>query len=147
MLRRAITLAGLLAAVAVAAPVAAQTPPYPTGPTGPTDQQSAPSKSTLAPISLRNQTDGVNSQRVLTVAVFCRGPASCAGTATLTKTGKKLASGRFTAAGKTTFKVPLKLKASVFRALHKAKGRQMRPTLTVRLADGTSYSHLITIKI
>src|SRR3954451_11625698 len=107
----------------------------------------AAAQTALPPLTIRDQTDGVNSVRVVTVAAFCRGPAPCAGTAKLVKGGQTIAGGPFSAAGKTTFKTPLKLKASVFRALRKAKGKRMRPTLTLTMADGQKFSHVITIKI
>jgi hypothetical protein len=114
-------------ALGLAAPAAAQSPP--------------------APVTIRDQTDGVNSRRVVTVAAFCRGPAPCAGTAKLVKSGQTLAGAPFTAAGKSTFKVPLTLKGSVFRSLRKAKSKTMKPTLTLTLADGQAFSHVITVKI
>src|SRR3954469_7966287 len=103
---------------------------------------------TVAPaLTIRDQTDGVNSLRIVTVAAFCRGPAPCAGTAKLVKGGQTIATGPFSAAGKTTFKTPLKLKASVFRALRKAASKRMRPTLTLTTAAGQHFSHVITIRI
>src|SRR3954452_24905784 len=137
---RALTVAGLLAG-ALAAPALAQYPPPPQ------PQPQPQSQSTLPAITIREQTDGVNSRRVVTVAAFCRGPAACAGKATLVKGGQTIASGAFSAAGKTTFKTPLKLKSSVFRALRKAKGKRMKPTLTLTMADGQKFSHVITIRI
>src|SRR3954447_22076685 len=107
----------------------------------------AAAQTVAAPLTVRDQKDGVNALRVVTVAAFCRSPAPCVGTAKLVKGGQTIASGPFTAAGKTTFKTPLKLKASVFRALRKAKGKKMRPTLTLTLAGGQSVSHVITIRI
>jgi hypothetical protein len=104
-------------------------------------------QTTLAPITIRDQTDGVNSLRVVTVAAFCRGPAPCTGTAKLTRGGKTLGKAPFAAAGKTTFKTPIKLSASAFRALHKASGKKMRPTLTLTPAGGAPVSHVITIKL
>ena len=132
MLRRS-ALAAVLGAAALAAPAAAQYPPPP-----------APA---LPAITIRDQTDGVNSRRVVTVAAFCRGPAACSGTAKLTKGGKTLAKAPFTAAGKTTFKTPMKLSAAVFRALHTAKSKRMKPLLTLTTADGKAFSHVITIKL
>src|SRR3954464_6067608 len=131
MLRRS-PLAAVLGAAPLAAPPAPRLPPPPTA---------------LPALPIRDQTDGVNSLRVVTVAAFCRGPAPCAGTAKLVKGGQTIASAPFSAAGKTTFKIPLKLKAGVFRALRKAKGKKMRPTLTLTLADGRAFSHVITIRI
>jgi|SRR3954470_6540365 hypothetical protein len=127
MLRRSL-LAAVLGAAFLAASAAAQLPALPA-------------------ITIRDQTDGVNSLRVVTVAAFCRGPAPCAGTAKLTKGGATLGRAPFTAAGKTTFKTPVKLSAAVFRALHKARGKRMKPTLTLTMANGQAFSHVITIKL
>src|SRR5437763_16160141 len=130
MALRVLTVAGLLAG-ALASPALAQYPP--------------PPPAALPALTIRDQNDGVNSLRVVTVAACCRGPAACAGTAKLVKGGQTLAAGPFSAAGKTTFKVPLKLKASVFRGLRKAKGKKMKPTLTLTLAGGQAFSHVITV--
>src|SRR3954468_24062041 len=131
MLRRS-PLAAVVGAALLAAPAAAQPPPPPTA---------------LPAVTIRDQTDGVNSLRIVTVAAFCRGPAPCAGTAKLTKGGQTIGKAAFTAAGKTTFKTPMKLKASLFRSLHKAKSKRMKPTLTLTLADGRSFSRVITIRL
>jgi hypothetical protein len=142
------TLAGLAAAATLAGPAAAQYPPYPpSSSTTTTTSQPSQQAPALPAITLRDQTDGVNSRRVVTVAAFCRGPSACTGKAKLVKGGQTIAGGAFNAAGKTTFKTPLKLKASVLRALRKAKGRRMKPTLTLTLADGQTFSRVITIKI
>jgi hypothetical protein len=99
------------------------------------------------PITIRDQNDGVNSLRVVTVAAFCRGPQPCAGTAKLTRGATVLGKARFTALPKTTFKTPIKLGASAFRALHKARGKKMRPTLTLTPATGQAVSHVVTIHL
>jgi hypothetical protein len=127
MLRRSL-LAALLGAAFLAASAAAQLPALPA-------------------ITIRDQTDGVNSLRVVTVAAFCRGPASCAGTAKLTKGGRTIGRAPFTAAGKTTFKTAVKLAPATFRALHRARGKRMKPLLTLTMADGQTFSHVITIKL
>jgi hypothetical protein len=101
----------------------------------------------LPAITIRDQNDGVNSVRVVTVAAFCRGPATCTGTAKLTRGAAVLGKAPFTAAGKTTFKTPIKLSASLFRALHRVRGKRMRPTLTLTQADGQAVTHVITIHL
>ena len=148
----AFTLAGLAAAATLAGTAAAQYPPYPSYPsstttTTTTTTQPSQQAPALPALTIRDQTDGVNSLRVVTVAAFCRGPAACAGTAKLVKRGQTIASGPFSAAGKTTFKTPLRLKAAAFRALRKARGRKIKPTLTLTLAGGQAVSHVITVRI
>src|SRR3954471_20849056 len=131
MLRRS-ALAAVLGAAALAAPAAAQlVPPAPA----------------LPALTIRDQTDGVNSLPVVTVAAFCRGPAACSGTAKLTKAGRTLGKAPFTAAGKRACKTPVKLSAAVFRTLHKAPGKRMKPLLTLTMADGKAFSHVVTIKL
>src|SRR3954452_12086922 len=128
-----LSIAAALGAAVLAAPAAAQYSP--------------PAAPALPAITIRDQTDGVNSQRVLTVAAFCRGPAACAGTAKLTKGGNTLSEAPFSAAGKTTLKTPIKVSATVSRALHKARGKRMKPLLTLTMANGQSFSHVITIRL
>src|SRR5882762_8260160 len=123
------TVAGVLAAAALAGPAAAQQP------------------SPLPPLTIRDQTDGVNSLRIVTVAAFCRGPAPCAGTAKLAKGGRTIGQAPFSAAGRTTFKTPIRLKAPSFRALRKAKGKKINSTLTLTVAGGQAFSRVITVKI
>ena len=173
MVRRLLPALVLVASVAPAGSAAAQLPPYPVYPTpgvpavtAQPAQPSQPEQGTqsarpaqpsqpaqqsqqpvLAPITIRDQTDGVNALRVVIVAAFCRGPAPCAGTVKLVKGGQTLGKAAFSAAGKTTFKTPIRLKAAVFRALHKAKRKRMKPTLTLTTADGRSFSRVITIRL
>ena len=101
----------------------------------------------LPALTIRDQTDGVNSLRVVTVAAFCRGPAPCAGTAKLVKGGSRDRQRPVLRRGQDDVQDAAQLKASVFRSLRKAKGRRMKPTLTLTLADGQKFSHVITIKI
>src|SRR4051794_15341419 len=115
MFLRSLLVAGTL--LAVAAPAGAQTP-------------------TLAPLTVRDQGDGVNAVRKFTGAAYCRGPASCSGKAKLTKGTRTLAEAPYSAGAKTTFKTPMRLKAPVFRSLRKAKGKRMKATLTLTQADG-----------
>src|SRR5256885_8294753 len=96
----ALTLAGIAAAAALAGPAGAESPPYPPTTTTTTTSQPSQQAPTLPALTIRDQTDGVNSLRVVTVAAFCRGPSACAGKAKLVRGGQTLAGGAFTAAGK-----------------------------------------------
>ena len=125
--------AGLLVAVV---PAVAQAPPSPPLPN--------PAKPTVV---IRDQVDGVNSQRVAIVAAFCRRPAPCTGTARLLRKGVVLAKEPFLAEGGETFKTPIRLSVRVFRQLKKMPGRRMRPTLQLTTTDGQVVSRVITIKI
>src|SRR4051812_19783195 len=124
-MKRRVPLAPLLA-LAVVSPSGAQAPP---------------------PLTIRDQVDGVNSRRVMTVAAFCRGPAACPGKAKLTRAGRTLAQASFNAAAKTTFKTPMRVSARVFKALHRAPRKRMKALLTMTLADGTAATHVITMRL
>lgn len=100
-----------------------------------------------SPLTVRDQTDGVNALRKFTVAAFCRGPEACAGKAKVTKHGQTLAQAPYDAEAKTTFKTRMRLKPEAFRSLRKLKGKRMKATLTLTQADGKAVSHLITIHL
>ena len=118
-------------------PAVAQAPP-------PSPPLPNPSKPTVV---IRDQVDGVNSQRVAIVAAFCRRPAPCTGTARLLRKGVVLGKEPFLAEGGETFKTPIRLSVRVFRQLKKMPGRRMRPTLQLTTSDGQVVSRVITIKI
>ena len=100
-----------------------------------------------SPLTIRDQTDGVNALRTFTVAAFCRGPAACAGKAKLTKHGQTIARAPYDAEAKTTFKTSMRLQPAAFRSLRKLKGKRMKATLTLTQDDGKAVSHLITIHL
>jgi|SRR5947209_3382051 len=129
MARHVLPAAVLIAALAGAGAGAAQAPPA------------------KAPLTIRDQKDGVNALHVVTVAAFCRSLGPCAGTATLTQRGKAIGRASYSAQASTTFKTPIRLSAAVFRALHKAPGRRMRPTLTMAQSGAAPVSHVITIHL
>jgi hypothetical protein len=137
MLRRSLLPASLGLLVAVT-PAVAQAPPTPPTPS-PT-----PTKPTVV---IRDQVDGVNSQRVVVVAAYCRVPAPCTGTARLSRKGVVLAKEPFLAEGGETFKTPMRLSVRMFRQLKKLPGKRVRPTLTLTTSDGQVVSRVITIKI
>ena len=135
MLRRSL-LPASLAVLATSVPAVAQAPPAPPTPT--------PAKPTVV---IRDQVDGVNSLRVVTVAAYCRIGAPCTGTARLTRKGVVLAKEPFLAEGGETFKTPMRLSVRVFRQIKKLPGRRMRPTLTLTTSDGQVVSRVITVKV
>ena len=101
---------------------------------------------TTDPISILDQTDGINSKRVTTIALFCH-KDPCNGSLKLGDASSlKLGSATFSIPPKTTGKVPVKLTKSGFNLVKAAPKRKLKVTLTVKLASGQVFTHLITLK-
>jgi hypothetical protein len=63
---------------------------------------------TLSPLSVHQQTDGINSKRIVSVAIFCRPASGCPGMATLTfgSGGHGARRSRVSVAGRAGFNLP-----------------------------------------
>jgi hypothetical protein len=100
----------------------------------------------LAPIRVSPQTDGVNSHRIVAVAVYCRVSPECKGTATLS-TGKGLStygSTGFKLAPNKTTHLPIRVSNKLLGLIRRNHG--VSTTLTV-VVDGKSVSQKIAVKI
>ena len=124
-MRPLLAAAALVAALGAAGPARAQSP---------TD-----------PISLLDQTDGINHARMTTVAIYCR-KDPCSGRLKLTVGSLKIGAARFSIAPKTTAKVPVAISRAGFALVKGARARKLKTTLTVTMADGQVLTHVITLR-
>jgi hypothetical protein len=105
----------------------------------------------LAPIRVSPQTDGVNHDRIVAVAVFCR-VSPCNGTATLTVPGEKSSYGGeptygrvgFALQANKTVHLPIRVKPELVRKIRAKHGVSV--VLSAAL-NGKTISQRITVKI
>jgi hypothetical protein len=99
----------------------------------------------LAPMKVSPQTDGINSSRIVSVALYCRPTSGCPGSATLTlPSGAVVGRASFSLPGGHTSHVPIQVTGSLLRQIRAHHG------VTVRLAAtfaGQTFSASIRIKI
>ncbi len=121
--------------------------------TGPDARYACPGGSKDAPavlpmLRVSPQTDGVNHSRVVSVAVYCRPPAGCHGTATLTlpHAGKSAAVGKatFNLPGDKTSHLPIRVNPSLMGLIRKRHGVV---TTIVLAAGGQTFTQTVTVKI
>lgn len=104
----------------------------------------AHSATPATPLSIHDQTAGVNSKRETTVAVFCRNDP-CKGSIKLTSHDKKWALSTFEIPPETTYKIKLRLSRPAFEALRTTPNRKVKVRATVKLETGHTVSHVITL--
>jgi hypothetical protein len=107
----------------------------------------------LPPIRVSPQTDGINEQRIVSIAVYCRLQSECKGTATITLSGAAAAgrSGKavvghseFALPGNKTTHLPIRLTPSVMSLIRKHHG--VSTTLTA-VVEGKTIVQTVTVKI
>jgi hypothetical protein len=99
----------------------------------------------LAPLHVRPQTDGINSSRVVSVAIYCRPASGCPGTATLSlPSGAVVGHASFALPGGRTGHLPIQVSPSVMRLIRKHHGVKLELSA---IYAGQSYSQTITVKI
>lgn len=101
----------------------------------------------LPPIRVSPQTDGVNHQRMVAVAVFCRVTPVCNGVLALKAPGTGLSYGRvvFTVPGDTTAHVPIRVSSQMI-ALIRSHSAGVYASLNALVA-GKTVSQTIDVKI
>lgn len=123
--------------------------------TGPDARYVCPGGSKEAPpvlpvIHVRPQTDGVNSSRVVKIAIYCRPAGGCPGTAMLTTPGVSESAadvvGRatFDLRGDTTSLVPVRISPNLLRLIRAHAGAA---TTVIAAVDGHTFTQTIEIKI
>jgi hypothetical protein len=101
----------------------------------------------LPAIGVRAQTDGINHERIVAVAIYCRLTPECKGTATLTFGGKAASTGKqipFNVPGDSTTHLPIRLVPRLMGLIRKNHG--IAATLTAAVGS-TTVSQTIVVKI
>jgi hypothetical protein len=121
------------------------TPLCPGGTRGvrPIASQAAPA----TPVSIGPQTDGVNHQRFVAVAIYCRLSSACQGVASLAAMGRLTSYGhsRFNLAGQKTTHVRIRVTSSTIKLLRKHRSG-VQTTLSA-VVGGKTVSQTIRLKI
>lgn len=99
----------------------------------------------LAPVGIRAQTDGLNHERVVAVAIYCRVTPECKGVATLS-TGHGHTYGRsgFSVHANQTSHLPIRVASSLVDLIRKHDGASVAFSVVV---GGRTFSRAITVKI
>jgi hypothetical protein len=100
----------------------------------------------LPPISVKPQTDGVNHDRIVAVAVYCRLSPGCRGVATLTLPGGHATVGRsgFSLQNKQTAHVHIRLTSKVISMIRAQHGVS---TMLTAVVGTTTINQTISVKI
>jgi hypothetical protein len=98
------------------------------------------------PLRVAPQTDGVNHERIVSVAIVCRVAPECKGTAKLTLGGNPTSYGHtaFSLPPDKTMHVPIRVSRKLFALIRKHHGVATAFTAVV---DGTTITQTISIKI
>ena len=99
----------------------------------------------LAPLSVHPQTDGINHERMVAVAIYCR-LAACRGVATLTLSGRHASVGHtgFSLPGDRTSHVPIRVAPRVMTLIRAHHG--VSTTLVAEMA-GRRFTQTVWVKI
>jgi len=100
----------------------------------------------LPPIRVSPQTDGINSHRAVSIAVYCRPVQGCSGVATLTFAGKVASVGQstFSLTGNKTNHLPMRVSPRIVSLIRKHHGLRMTLAVTV---GGNTITQTILVKI
>lgn len=99
---------------------------------------------TLSPLSVHPQTDGINHERVVSFAIYCRPASGCPGSASVSVGGRTVGHATFNLQGDKTNHLPIRLAASVMNLIRKHHG--IPATLTATTGS-TTVTEAITVKI
>lgn len=100
----------------------------------------------LAPIDVHPQTDGINHERIVAVAIYCRLTPQCKGRATITLPGASSGVGHasFSLPGDTTSHLPIRLAPRVMTLIRRHHG--VTTTLVV-LVNGQTFTQTVNVRI
>jgi len=100
----------------------------------------------LPVIRISRQTDGINAQRIVAVAIYCRPAAGCNGVATMSFGGHQasVGGGGFSLPGNTTSHLPIRLAPRLLGLVRKHHGVQATLTAVV---GGQTFTQTILVKI
>ena len=100
----------------------------------------------LPVIRVSHQTDGINAQRIVAVAVYCRPATGCSGIATMSFNGQQVSVGNdeFSLPGNATSHLPIRLTPGLLALIRKHHG--VNATLTA-VVGGKTFTQTISVKI
>jgi len=98
----------------------------------------------LPAISVHPQTDGINSERFVAVAIYCRRTPQCRGKLTMTLPGGRVVRKGFRLPGNATSHLPVRLPAQAMPLLRRNHGLN---TIVVAAAGGTTVTQTVGVKI
>ena len=98
----------------------------------------------FAPMRISRQTDGINSQRIVSVAVYCRPTSGCQGTGTLKAAGRSVGVVHFNLHGDSTSHVQIRVSSSLMPLIRRDHG--VATTFTAEFA-GRQFSQTVLVKI
>jgi hypothetical protein len=100
----------------------------------------------LAPMRVSPQTDGVNHQRLVSVAIYCRPAAGCTGNAQLTLAGgRSVGSSAFSLPGAKTSHLAIRVSPALMPLIRK-RHSGVATTLLVTM-EGRTYSATVNVRI
>jgi hypothetical protein len=99
---------------------------------------------TLSAFNVHPQTDGINHERIVSVAIYCRPATGCQGNASIGFSGRVVGSTSFNIAGGHTSHVAIRLAASVMKAIRRHHGIETTLSATV---GGATITAPVTVKI
>jgi len=97
-------------------------------------------------IRVSPQTDGINAQRIVAIAVYCRPATGCDGVATMSFAGQQVSVGsdEFSLPGNTTSHLPIRLTTRLLGLIRKHNG--VNATLSA-VVGGRTFTQKIAVKI
>lgn len=99
-----------------------------------------------AAVSLHRQTDGINRQRRVKVAMYCAQTDPCVGSVGLSRGSTSLGQASMNVPGRQTSHVPLRVSAQTVKLARKHH-RRVSATLRVTLSSGQSFTAPVTLKV
>jgi hypothetical protein len=97
-----------------------------------------------AAVTLRPQTDGVNHQRLVSVAIYCSVNPECRGTATLTVGSRRFGRANFNLPGGHTSHLPIRISPQLMTMVRRSHGVSALLTVAV---GGKTFTQAIVVKI
>jgi hypothetical protein len=100
----------------------------------------------LPALRIRAQTDGVNHSRIVSIAVYCRPEAGCAGKGALGTTASPSTYGhtRFAITGNSTSKVPIRISNKLMKIIRRYHKASVRFAISM---SGQVFTEMITLRV
>jgi hypothetical protein len=97
-------------------------------------------------IRISRQTDGINAQRIVAIAIYCRPATGCNGSATMSFAGQQVSvgSGEFSLPGDATSHLPIRVTPGLLGLIRKHDGVNAKLAAVV---EGKTFTQTISVKI